>query len=110
MEKRLDQFLGLSAILTGFGRLQLLGTAMAEEYLSKLDAILPAGVLNEMLAAYERLPQGAEHEAAVSSAILADPKIGPVARNLILFSRRHPRKFRGGHPGERLAGSLVPRK
>ena len=85
MQKRTDQFLGLSAVLTGFGRLQLLGTAMTSEYLRTLDAILPAGLLDELLAVYERLPTGADREAAVAAQILDDPKLGPVARNLILL-------------------------
>jgi len=85
MDKRLEQFLGLSVVLTGFSRVQLLGTAMAGDYLHTLDTVLPAGVVDELLAAYERLPQGSGRDAAVTADILADPKIGPVARNLILL-------------------------
>jgi hypothetical protein len=85
MEKRFDQFLGLSVILTGFDRLQLLGTGVSQEYLTKLDTVLPAGVMDEMLAAYGRLPEGTDRENAVGTAILGDPKFGPVARSLILL-------------------------
>ncbi len=85
MRERMDLFLGLSEVLTGFGRFQLLGTAMAGDYLRTLDVALPAGVLDELLAAYEQLPEEAAREAAVAAQILGEPKLGPVARNLILL-------------------------
>jgi hypothetical protein len=80
---RAARFLDLSVLLTGFGRLQLLGTGMADGHLRALDLVLPVGTVEELLAAYERLPAGAEREAAVTSTLLEDPKLGPVARNLI---------------------------
>ena len=67
MRERMDLFLGLSEVLTGFGRFQLLGTAMAGDYLRTLDVALPAGVLDELLAAYEQLPEEAAREAAVAA-------------------------------------------
>jgi hypothetical protein len=81
---RAGQFADLSALLTGFGRIQLLGTGMVGSYLHAVDAALPEGVLDELLDAFGRLPPGAGREAAVFSAILGDPKLGPVARNLIV--------------------------
>jgi hypothetical protein len=83
--ERFDRFVGLSELLTGFGQVALLGTGVAEEYLSTLDAVLPDGVPDALLAAYDALPGGAEREAAVASTILGDPKLGPVARNVILL-------------------------
>ena|ERR1700739_2115170 len=85
MDQRLDQFLALSAALTGFSTFQLRGTGMAADYLHKLDETLPAGVSDELLTAYHNLPPGTEREAAIASSILPDPKLGPVARNLILL-------------------------
>ncbi len=85
MEERADQFLDISALLTGFGRVQLLGTGLLGSYLHAIDAVLPDGVLDELLDAFGRLPAGADREAAVGSAILSDPKLGPVARNVILM-------------------------
>jgi hypothetical protein len=85
MQERTEQFLGLSAVLTGFNRMQLLGTAMTGIYLDTLEAILPAGVVDELLAAYRKLPEGPGREAAVEATILNDPKLGPVARNLIVL-------------------------
>ncbi len=55
----------------------LLGTGMTDAYLRALDAVLPAGMLDELLAAGER-DDGV-------SALLEDAKLGPVARNLILL-------------------------
>jgi hypothetical protein len=86
-EPRTDQFVDVSALLTGFGRFELLGTGLAGRYLSALDGVLPEGVLDELLDAFERLPAGPgqTREAAVRSQILGHPKLGPVARNLILM-------------------------
>ncbi len=81
---RARQFADLSALLTGFGRIQLLGTGMVGSYLHAVDAALPEGVVDELLDAFGRLAPGAGREAAVCSAILGDPKLGPVARNLIV--------------------------
>jgi hypothetical protein len=85
MGERSDRFLELSGLLTGFGRVDLLGTGMTDAYLHTLDDVLPAGVIDALLAAYEGLPAGSEREPAVASQILGDPKLGPVARNLILL-------------------------
>jgi hypothetical protein len=81
---RADRFADLSALLTGFTRIELLGTGMVGSYLHAIDAVLPEGVLDELLDASGRLPHGAEREGAVRSSILDDPKLGPVARNLIV--------------------------
>lgn len=85
VEERSELFLGLSALLTGFDRVQLLGTGMIDEYSRALEAVLPAGVLDELLTAYERLPAGADREGALAAEILGDPKLGPVARNVIIL-------------------------
>ncbi|MGO9961665.1 MAG: hypothetical protein ACLP50_37785 [Solirubrobacteraceae bacterium] len=83
--ERSEPFAGLSELLTGFDRVRLLGTGMIGEYLRALDAVLPAGLVDELLAAFRRLPEDADREAAVASEILADPKLGPVAQNVILL-------------------------
>jgi hypothetical protein len=85
MSDRSDVFLDLSALMTGFSRVQLLGTGVADEYLKTLEETLPRDVLDALFDRYERLPAGDQREAAVASEILADSKLGPVARNLILL-------------------------
>jgi hypothetical protein len=85
MQDRMEQFLGLSVELTGFSRLHLLATAMTGTYIDTMDATLPAGVLDELLGVYGELPAGPGREAAITARLLEDPKLGPVARNLILL-------------------------
>jgi hypothetical protein len=90
-DERGDRFVELSAFLTGYGRVELTGTGLAGLYLQTLDAVLPAGVLDELLDAYRRLPAGAigaagaGRDVAGGTLILDDPKLGPVARNIILL-------------------------
>lgn len=83
MDQRLDDFVGLSVCLTGFGRLRLLGTGMAGQYLHAVDALLPPGVVDRLLSAYRGLPDGPRREAALGDSVLADTELGPVARNVI---------------------------
>ena len=85
MHNQLESFLGLSGVLTGCGRIQLLGTAMTKQYFATLEAALPPGVLDQLLGAYQQSAQAGDRESAVESAILNDPKLGPVARALILL-------------------------
>jgi hypothetical protein len=80
MDKRLDHFVGLSAALTGFGRLQLLGTGVAAQYLGKLDDAMP-GAADELLGAWK--PGMAEED--IESKILGDVKLGTIAQTLILL-------------------------
>jgi hypothetical protein len=82
---RLERFLGLSELLTGFGRVDLIGTGMADEYLGAIDSAVSASVVDEALAAYGRLPPGPDREEATAATVLKDPKIGPIARNLIVL-------------------------
>jgi hypothetical protein len=73
VRERLESFIELSEALTGFSRVQLLGTGMAEEYLGAVEEAVPAPVLEELLAAGDAV------------AILEDGTLGPVARNVILL-------------------------
>jgi hypothetical protein len=85
MADRSQQFVDLSALLTGFDRVDVFGTGMAEDYLSTLGDVLPAGALDELLAAHDRVAAAPDPAAAVASEILGDPKLGPLARNVILL-------------------------
>lgn len=85
MSDRLDALVDLSALLTGFHRVQLFGTGMADQYLKTLEDVLPAAVLDGLLNAYEKLPEGDEREAALEAQIFGHPDLGAVARNLILL-------------------------
>jgi len=82
--ERIESFLGLSVALSGFSRVELLGTGMAAEYLGTLAHTLPAGVCDQLLDAWDARPADGDADAVVDQ-ILNDPKLGPVARNLILL-------------------------
>lgn len=80
-----DEFVALSAVLTGFEPYDLLGTGVADEYLATLLRIVPAATA-EMLDTWRRIeqtPPPGGLEEAVRIRILDDPRLGPVARNVI---------------------------
>lgn len=83
MNKRLDEFLDLSVALTGFDRLHLIATGVGPEYLSTLDTIVSAAVADALLQAFAAVP--AADDALLSSQILDDALLGPLARNLIVL-------------------------
>lgn len=89
-EGRAGEFLAMSVLLTGYGRVQLAGTGQTSAYLRAIDAALPVGVLDDLLGAVARLlarstSSGDALEADLAAAILDDPRLGPVARNIILL-------------------------
>jgi hypothetical protein len=80
-------FVALSVELTGFSEVELLGTAIAPVYVEWLDERF-AAVLSELLEAWggvvkDYAPE--ERERGVREEILADPKLGPFARAIILL-------------------------
>jgi hypothetical protein len=84
MQDRQAQFLDLSTALTGFSSFELLGTAVVGDHLASLDSTLPAGVVDELLAAFAALPAGVDRDDAVAREIMDNPKLGPVASALIV--------------------------
>ena len=102
MKTRFDEFLALSASLTGFSRLTLLGTGVAEQYLRTVDEVLPPGFMDTLLAAHRRLPSGEGCGPGLVAQLLEHPELGPVARNLIVLWycgtwRQLPDAFRAAH-------------
>jgi hypothetical protein len=85
VSERADVFLGLSALLTGFDHVQLLGSGMTDSYLQTLEDVLPEDVLTDLLRAYEALPADDGREAAVVRYILRSARLGPVAQNLMIL-------------------------
>jgi hypothetical protein len=73
VDARLESFLVRSAGLTGFSRIELLATGIADRLLPAVDRCLPAGVLDALLAF-----DGPDET------LLADSELGPVARNVVL--------------------------
>ena len=85
----LERFLALSAALTGFRAVELQATGLAREH---LDLVL--SVAGEAL--------GARLLAADPEDVLADPDLGPLARNLIVLWYlgqwdQMPREWRARH-------------
>ena len=83
-----DEFLALSAVLTGYSRFRLLGTGQADLYLTTVRDVVGEPTVKELLQAFGRVHKaGAGDEAALEAAlraeILSDEKLGPIARNII---------------------------
>jgi hypothetical protein len=80
----LDEFLNCSALVTGFGRLDLLGTGMAETYYRTLTGTIGESICDELWAAIGKLqrkfggdPERLE-EAITKELVIGNPKQGPV--------------------------------
>ncbi|MEJ2320782.1 MAG: hypothetical protein P8Z31_00140 [Gammaproteobacteria bacterium] len=85
MDKRLEAFLDLSVVLTGFDHLQLMGTGVAPEYLETLDRVVSSGISDALLEASAGISSEEDLHAALSARILDDPVLGPLARNVIVL-------------------------
>jgi hypothetical protein len=84
----LPDFLALSSALTGFSDFRLQATGQASAYLETAILAAGEGTVAELLTTYRGVrDQGGEDEAALDRGlrrdILSDPKLGPLARNLI---------------------------
>jgi hypothetical protein len=84
----IDDFLALSAVLTGYSRFRLLGTGVAELYLSTVTDVVGSSTVKELLGAFARARNGAGSDDAalerlLRAEILSDEKLGPIARNVI---------------------------
>jgi hypothetical protein len=85
---RLSGFLELSSRLTGFSVFELQGTGQAEPYLLTVTEVTGAAILDELLGAYARVQMAADGgesdlNGLLRREILADEKLGPIARNII---------------------------
>ena len=82
----LDDFLSLSAALTGFSVAQLQGTGMGAAYLDELVAVvgdeLTTGLTRAGTLAL-RWPDDVEEQ--IRLRVMEDPDLGPVARNLVVL-------------------------
>jgi hypothetical protein len=83
-----DEFLALSAVLTGYSRFRLLGTGQADLYFTTVRDVVGEPTVKELLQAFARVQKAgrgdeAALEAALRAEILSDEKLGPIARNVI---------------------------
>ena len=83
-----DDFLGLSAVLTGYSRFRLLGTGQAQLYFTTVADVVGEKTVGELVKAFGRVrDQAGSDDAAMAdllrAEILSDEKLGPIARNVI---------------------------
>jgi hypothetical protein len=85
-----DAFVAISSWLTGFDDADLLGTGVAGAYLAELQRVIgEAGTAGFLSAAAAALARGggeaAPTEAAIAADLIANPRLGPIARNVIIM-------------------------
>jgi hypothetical protein len=84
-----EQFLRCSAVVTGFGRLDLVGTGMLDAYYQTLTGIVAAPICTELWAAFDALERqcGGDlerlEEAVTKQLVAADHKLGPVLKAIV---------------------------
>jgi hypothetical protein len=83
-----EPFLALSAILSGFESVDLLGTGLVGAYYNEVVNIVGKAICDELWAITTQVIERsgkdeAKLETAIRQEILASPKFGPVARNII---------------------------
>jgi hypothetical protein len=75
MDNRLESLLDVSELLTGFSRVELLGTGMTERYLQTLESVLPPGLLAELLAGSGTCKSARDSAGEAERAILDDLRL-----------------------------------
>jgi hypothetical protein len=79
-----QDFMALSSELCGFSVFTLRGTGYAGPYFATLTDMVGPELVDELLAAYRRLPVAPEErDRALRAQILSDEALGPIARNII---------------------------
>jgi len=83
-----ELFLALSAILTGFERVDLLGTGLAGAYYDEVVSTVGNRVSDELWSTIHQIigrsgKDESRLETAIRRQVLASPKFGPIARNII---------------------------
>ena len=80
-----EESIELSAALTGFSRIDLQGTGVAELYWNTLVEKAGEQTSNDLLEAWQSISKRPSEtlETNIRDVILGDPDLGPAARNLI---------------------------
>ena len=89
-EEARQRFVAFSVLLTGYDSAELWGTGMVNPYLCFLIEAVGDRVTGALLSKWTMVAEAAGQDAAaldqlVRDEILADPTLGPVARNLIVM-------------------------
>src|SRR5438046_564436 len=81
----LREFIAMSAELCGFSAYVLRGTGYSEEYYGIVAKTVGEETMDELVELYAALPTDNPtlRDKAIRLRILGDPKLGPVARNII---------------------------
>ena len=88
MNDYMEKFHELSVALTGFKRIDLAGTGVGPTYYETANAVVGETIFQSLLDTFQSIQQGydgdpSEMDQQVRIQILADARIGPVARNII---------------------------
>lgn len=86
-KEHFENFLLLSSKLTGFQRIDLLGTGLAMDYFDLVKSIVVDDILDQMFRASNEI-FAKDHDANVENEylrddVLSDSKFGPIARSII---------------------------
>jgi hypothetical protein len=81
----LEGFLQLSQDLTAYSIFELRGTGQADAYLRAVVDVVGREVLGDLLNTHAAIDAAdpAQREAQIRRQILGDPRLGPIARNII---------------------------
>lgn len=80
----MEGFLSLSSELTAFSVFELRGTGEADAYLRVITDVLGPELLEQAITSHQRLTgTSTERQLQLRRQILGDPKLGPLARNII---------------------------
>lgn len=84
----MEEFLLLSAILTGYSKADLLGTGLAEQYCAKLTSIVDEDICGALWIATRQATGGSSRpankaERMIRKIILGNPMLAPLAMNII---------------------------
>jgi hypothetical protein len=82
-DPRLQTFYELSVALTGFSAVELQGTGVGQTYFQTLIEVVGDGVTSDLLRTFSEIEQAGDLDMGIRTRILGDPRLGPVARNLI---------------------------
>lgn len=83
----LDDFVDLSAVLTGFDNVELQGTGLVDSHFDTITDLVGERIFGRLLLTWReiRSDENVDNSAEIRSRILDNPLIGPVARNLMVL-------------------------
>jgi hypothetical protein len=85
MTDRLETFVAISEVLTGFTATALWATGEAATYLEEVDAVVSQTVVDDLLSRCGAATRDTNHSNEIVAQLLGDPKFGPICRNLIVL-------------------------